>query len=118
MRRTPTHVHRFRRAAALLALAALAAGCASAGKRYEQGLELEQRGRPADAAQRYIDALKKDRSLTEARTRLQESGTQAIDAYLGEASGYESAGGCSGTPTAPASAARSSRRRSTSAASA
>ncbi|HEU4559649.1 MAG TPA: hypothetical protein VFS20_17485 [Longimicrobium sp.] len=92
MRRTPTHVHRFRRAAALLAIAALAAGCASAGKRYEQGLELEQRGRPADAAQRYIDALKKDRSLTEARTRLQETGNQAIAAYLGEAGGYESAG--------------------------
>ncbi|HEX9938198.1 MAG TPA: hypothetical protein VGB15_13780 [Longimicrobium sp.] len=92
MRRTPTHLHRFRRAAALLGIAALAAGCASAGKRYEQGLQLEQRGRPADAAQRYIDALKKDRTLADARTRLQESGTLAITAYLNDASLYESSG--------------------------
>lgn len=91
MRRTMTHLRPIRRAA-VLALAILAAGCASASKRYEQGLELEQRGRPADAAQRYIDALKKDRTLADARARLQDAGAQAINQYLGEAGGYESAG--------------------------
>lgn len=88
MRPTRTHL----RPIALLALAALATGCASASKRYEQGLELEQRGRPADAAQRYIDALKKDRSLADARTRLQDSGNRAVADYLTEAGGYEGAG--------------------------
>jgi len=92
MRRTPTPLrHRLRRAAVLV-LAALAAGCASANKRYEQGVELEQRGRPADAAQRYIDALKKDRSLADARVRLQDAGARAVEQYLAEAGGYETAG--------------------------
>jgi len=73
-----------RRAAAVAALLplALAAGCMSAGKRYEQGLTLEARGRPVDAARRYIDALRRDPSLTEARGRLQETGRQAVDQFL------------------------------------
>ncbi|HYH81289.1 MAG TPA: hypothetical protein VEX86_15905 [Longimicrobium sp.] len=92
MRRTSTHLRPIRRAALLLAAVALAAGCASAGKRYEQGLELEQRGRPADAAQRYIDALKKDRTLSDARTRLAETGGRAIAEYLAEAGRLEGTG--------------------------
>src|SRR5947208_1033610 len=52
--------------------------CASATKRYEQGQELEQQGRPADAAQRYIATLKKDPTYSEARQRLVESGRAAI----------------------------------------
>lgn len=73
-----------RRAAAIAALLplALAAGCMSAGKRYEQGLTLESRGRPAEAARRYADALRRDPSLTDARARLQESGRLAVDQYL------------------------------------
>lgn len=52
--------------------------CASAAKRYEQGQELEQQGRSAEAAQRYIDALKKDATLADARLRLAETGNRAI----------------------------------------
>src|SRR5215213_9953121 len=75
-----------------IAIALGAAACASAGKRYEQGMELEQRGRPADAAGRYIDALKRDPSLADARARLQETGDRAVAEYLGEAQGHETAG--------------------------
>src|SRR4051794_9319280 len=79
-----------RGAPALLAALALA-GCASAGKRLEQGVQLEQQGRPADAAQRYIDALKKDPSLGEARTRLLDAGQRAIADYLRDADAAEAA---------------------------
>jgi tetratricopeptide (TPR) repeat protein len=72
-----------------LALSALAA-CASAGKRYEQGLELEQRGRPADAAQRYVDALKKDPTLADARARLLDTGSRAVADYVAQADAQES----------------------------
>jgi hypothetical protein len=78
----------------LLACAALvlAAGCASANKRLEQGAALEQQGRPADAARRYIDALKKDRTLAEARARLQDTGDRAVADYLREADADVAAG--------------------------
>jgi tetratricopeptide (TPR) repeat protein len=92
MRRTTTHLRPIRRTAAVLATLALAAGCASANKRFEQGVQLEQSGRPADAAQRYIDALKKDRTLAEARTRLAETGNRAIADYLDQAGRFESVG--------------------------
>ena len=66
------HIH-LRRAATLAALLPLtmAAGCMSANKRLEQGMKLEERGRPADAARRYIDALRRDPSLADARARLE-----------------------------------------------
>lgn len=87
-------IHRLRRAAAILAILplALAAGCMSAGKRYNQGLTLEARGRPADAARRYIDALRRDPNLTDARARLQESGALAVDQHLAEARAASDAG--------------------------
>jgi hypothetical protein len=86
-------IHRLRRAAAIIALVPLAlAGCMSAGKRYEQGLTLESRGRPADAARRYIDALRRDPSLTDARARLQETGARAVDQHLAEARAASDAG--------------------------
>lgn len=87
-------IHRFRRAAAILAFVplALSAGCMSAGKRYNQGLTLESRGRPAEAARRYIDALRRDPSLVEARTRLQESGALAVGQHLAEARAAGDAG--------------------------
>ncbi|HKP76282.1 MAG TPA: hypothetical protein VJT67_12215, partial [Longimicrobiaceae bacterium] len=73
------HVSRsFARGASALVAALALAGCASASKRYEQGVQLEQQGRPADAARRYIDALKKDPSLSDARARLLDAGQRAI----------------------------------------
>ncbi len=94
MRRAPTHLSRtrLRLGAALLAALAVAAACASAGKRLEQGVQLEQQGRPADAAERYIQALKKDRTLVEARARLQQTGDQAMGDFLREADAQEQAG--------------------------
>ncbi|HEX8242264.1 MAG TPA: hypothetical protein VF541_02165 [Longimicrobium sp.] len=93
MRRTPTHLlTRLRLGAAALAAAAVLAACASAGKRYEQGVQAEQQGRPADAAERYIQALKKDRNLAEARARLQQVGDQAVAEFLRDADAAEQAG--------------------------
>jgi tetratricopeptide (TPR) repeat protein len=87
-------IHRLRRAAAILALVplVLSAGCMSAGKRYNQGLTLEARGHPAEAARRYIDALRRDPSLVEARARLQETGALAVDQHLAEARAASDAG--------------------------
>ncbi len=59
-----------------------AAGCASAGKRYDQGIEAEQQGQYIEAAKRYIDALEKDRNHAEARERLRQVAPKAVDAYL------------------------------------
>ena len=83
-----------RRAAAIATLLplALAAGCMSANKRYEQGLTLEARGRPADAARRYIDAVRRNPSLADARARLLETGGLAIDQYLAESRAAADAG--------------------------
>src|SRR5450759_4851121 len=58
------------------------AACASAAKRVEQGQELQRAGRPAEAAERYIQALKKDQRLDSARVGLRTAGAAAIDAYL------------------------------------
>lgn len=83
-----THHHPLRtiarRSAALALVALVAAGCVTASKRYEQGVELEQRGQPAEAAARYIDALRRDRSLADARARLQDAGDRAVQQYLAE----------------------------------
>jgi len=80
------------RALLLVALATSAAACASAGKRYEQGVQLEQQGRAAEAAARYVDALKKDRTLADARTRLLDAGQRAIADYLRDADAAEASG--------------------------
>ncbi len=71
---------------------ALLAGCASASKRYEQGVELEQRGRAVDAARRYVEALRKEPGLAEARQRLGETGARAVDDLLREAVALDAAG--------------------------
>src|SRR3954451_14713809 len=69
-----------------LSFATLAAvsviACASANKRLEQGHELQAKGRPAEAAERYIQALKKDSRLDSARVNLRIAGGQAIDQYM------------------------------------
>jgi tetratricopeptide (TPR) repeat protein len=80
-----------RRGSAALAIV-LAAACASAEKRMNQGLVLEQRGRPADAAERYIDALEKDPSLATARARLQETGDRAVQEAISESASLAAAG--------------------------
>ncbi|HLL83438.1 MAG TPA: hypothetical protein VK420_12325 [Longimicrobium sp.] len=74
------------------ALMLILAGCASAEKRMNQGLTLEQRGRPADAAERYIDALKKDPSLATARARLQETGDRAVGEAISESASLGASG--------------------------
>lgn len=82
-----------RRAAVLAALLPLSvAGCMSANKRLEQGLKLEERGQPAEAARRYVDALRRDPSLADARTRLQESGRLAVEQYLRESDAAATSG--------------------------
>lgn len=68
-----------------LGLAGTLIGCASAKEIFEEGTELEAEGRYADAARQYIEALRKDRGLAEARTRLQEAGDRAVANYLTEA---------------------------------
>ena len=87
-------IHILRRASLIAALLPLtmAAGCMSANKRLEQGMKLEERGRPVDAARRYVDALRRDPNLADARTRLQESGRMAVDQYLAESGAAASAG--------------------------
>src|SRR5207302_2574314 len=72
---------------ALLALAApmLSTACASASKRYEQGQTLEREGRPADAAARYVQALRKNGTLESARAGLRDAGARAIADYLRQA---------------------------------
>jgi hypothetical protein len=74
------------RCAGILALlpVLLAAGCVSASRRYEQGIRLEERGQPAEAARRYIDALRRDPSLEEARNRLRETGALAVERSLAD----------------------------------
>lgn len=66
--------------AVTLALAIV--GCASANKRFEQGVELEQQGQYVQAARKYIDALKKDDTHAGARARLREVGPRAVDSFL------------------------------------
>jgi hypothetical protein len=70
---------------ALLCVLIAAGACVSAEKRVDQGIRLEQSGRPAEAARRYADALRRDPSLTDARARLQESGDRAVEELLGQA---------------------------------
>ncbi|HEX6371311.1 MAG TPA: hypothetical protein VF006_20500 [Longimicrobium sp.] len=92
--RIQIHLRRAGVIAALLPLA-VAAGCMSANKRLEQGIKLEERGRPADAARRYVDALRRDPNLADARARLQESGRLAVEQYLAESGASASAGNTS-----------------------
>ena len=62
--------------------ALLLVGCAGAQKRYEQGLDLENEGRFAEAAARYIQSLEKDPNQPEVRDRLRNVGDRAIQGYL------------------------------------
>lgn len=59
--------------------------CASANKRLEQGQDLQRSGRPAEAAERFIQALKKDSRLDSARAGLKSAGAATIAGYLNTA---------------------------------
>jgi hypothetical protein len=59
--------------------------CTSAGDRLEQGMELEMQGRFDEAVMRYVDALDKDPSMSEARDRLMEVGDSAVTGHLAAA---------------------------------
>ena len=76
--------------ALLGALACLA--CASATKRLEQGAELEQQGRYTEAAMRYVQALRKDPYLPEARAALARVGAQAIAQNRADAARFRTLG--------------------------
>jgi tetratricopeptide (TPR) repeat protein len=65
-----------------LSLALALSACASANKRLGQGKELEASGRYAEAAERYIQALKKDSRLDSARISLRAAGAAAIEQYM------------------------------------
>ena len=82
-----------RRVAVLvLALPVWLSACASANKRYEQGQRAEREGRAADAAARYVQALKKDGSLESARTGLRDAGARAVADYVAQAAAEDAAG--------------------------
>ena len=73
--------------ASALVVPVASAGCASAGKRLEQGMEAEAAGSFYAASIRYIEALEKDADLVEARERLMEAGDSAIALGLAHADG-------------------------------
>lgn len=75
-----------------LVLALAAAGCVTNQKRLEQGIALEERGRPADAAARYVAVLRREPGQPEARAGLQRSGDQAVNEYLAEADASDRGG--------------------------
>ena len=81
-----------RRLVLIICLPLLISACASAGKRLEQGRELESHGNYDAAVYRYVEALEKDPSLQEARVRLMEAGDAAISLHLQDAESWKSQG--------------------------
>ncbi|MEM1268524.1 MAG: hypothetical protein AAGI08_00625 [Bacteroidota bacterium] len=69
----------------LLLFACYVAGCASAEKRFEQGGDLEAEGKFEEAAYKYIDALRKDSDLVDAKAALQRAGDTAVERRLDDA---------------------------------
>jgi tetratricopeptide (TPR) repeat protein len=74
-----------RKLAVIATVALSLTGCASANKRFEQGAQLQASGRHAEAAVRYIEALKKDSRLDSARAGLKAAGAAAIENWLATA---------------------------------
>jgi tetratricopeptide (TPR) repeat protein len=72
--------------------AVVVSGCASADKRFNQGAELEMQGQYEQAAARYVQALEKDVTLSEARVRLRETGDLAVAEQMAEANAWASRG--------------------------
>lgn len=77
---------------ATFALIALAASCASAGDRLNDGIKLQSQGRYMDAAYRYAEAVEKDSELVEARNRLLAAGDTAISVAMDDADDLERRG--------------------------
>lgn len=86
------HLRRWTHAALLGGVAVWALACASAEKRYKQGLEFEQQGRYPEAAFYYAEALRKEPGLEPARVRLRETGPQAVTDLLRRAETAEALG--------------------------
>ncbi|MHC4958451.1 MAG: hypothetical protein ACYTGN_08740, partial [Planctomycetota bacterium] len=70
----------------------LVVGCVSAKKRMEQAQQAEAAGRWSEAADLYIDALKRDPNYPGARERLESVGARAIADYLKLAREFEGSG--------------------------
>ena len=68
-----------------LTLASLVVACASAAERLEEGAALQAEGRWEEAAERYVDALEKEDTLSEARRRLRVVADSAVAVALREA---------------------------------
>ena len=83
---------RFTQTCLLLALTLVVSGCASAGDRLNDGIELQAEGRWMEAAYRYADAVEKDETLAAARDRLMVAGDSAIQIAVRTASDFWSDG--------------------------
>lgn len=77
---------------ALLSLLALAASCASAGDRLNEGIALQSQGNYMAAVYRYAEAIERDAELVEARDRLMAAGDTAIAVAMDQADEYERRG--------------------------
>ncbi|HSH76006.1 MAG TPA: hypothetical protein VLA09_10020, partial [Longimicrobiales bacterium] len=71
---------------------ALATGCASAGDRLNEGVNLQSQGRYMEAVYRYAEAVEKDTELVEARERLLAAGDTAIRVAMDDADDLERRG--------------------------
>ncbi len=83
--------HRFS-LAALLLLMSVAAGCVSTQKQYERAIGLEERGQYAEAADYYIQVLRRESDRAEARQGLERVGGIAMNNHYSEARERESRG--------------------------
>ena len=76
----------------LLGALLVGAGCASAGDRLNEGIQLQSEGRYMEAAYRYADAVDKDSELVEAQDRLLAVGDTAIELALARATNQRATG--------------------------
>jgi hypothetical protein len=75
-----------------LLLLVLAAGCASAGDRLNDGIALQAQGRYMEAVYQYAEAVERDAELVEARERLMAAGDTAIGIAMDDADVLERRG--------------------------
>ncbi|MDZ4701300.1 MAG: hypothetical protein SH809_16430 [Rhodothermales bacterium] len=78
--------------AVLLLLAILAAGCVSSQKQYERAIGLEERGQYAEAANYYLQVLRRESDRAEARQGLERVGGIAMNNHFSRAGEQESRG--------------------------
>jgi len=76
----------------VLPLLAIAAACASAGDRMNEGIALQSQGRYVEAVYRYAEAVERDAELLEARERLAAAGDTAVTVIMDEADELERRG--------------------------